>query len=129
MATKTENAKFVTSLPALSRNGADADGAAADWSGVNEVEAICDVGAIAGGGDASFYLQQSDLADFSDAEDIDVLDSIEDIPPEDANIAVVLYARRVASSKKYVRVHHDSTGVVVAGAVLRLGSPKEAPVS
>jgi hypothetical protein len=126
MTNRLANYQAVQSIEPVARAGAGTvSGTEADWTGFNEVVAVCDVGVLAVG--TGFFLEQSDLSDFSAG--VEVLDSVEGLVVADDQQTHLLSARRVASSKKYVRVREVRTGNSLSGATLLLAQPRIAPVN
>ncbi len=129
MGNTTDNQKATLSVEPVARTAGpgEVEGTAVDWSRFNEVVAVCDVGVIAAGETASFFLEEADVDDFSAG--VVELDSLEDLAAAADQSAHLLHAKRVASSKKYVRVRHTYSDAALAGATLVLMQPQEAPVS
>ena len=104
-------------------------GSTVDTQGFGSALLIVNTGAIAGDGDYSLAMQESDTTTDGDFDDVDSGDLIGTIP---ATLeASKVYRQAYIGSKRYLRavITKGSGTSIAAGAVFVLGTPAMAPVA
>lgn len=106
------------------------NGAAVDLAGFDAALIVLNTGAVAGAGDFSAKLQESDASD-SGFADVDVADQLGSFPATLAENSVYRVGYIGSKRKRYVRVVLTKAGgtSIAAGAVAILGNPAIAPVA
>lgn len=116
---------------APSVKSASADGAAVDLSGFDSVLIVVNTGAIAGDGEFTAKLQESDTTTPGDFSDVDAADQLGSFPATLAADAAYRVGYIGSKRKRYVRVVLTKAGgtSIAAGAVAVLGHPAIAPLA
>ena len=116
---------------APSVKSAAADGAVIDLSGFDSALIVLNTGAIAGDGDFSAKLQESDTATPGDFSDVDAADQLGGFPATLAANAAYRVGYIGSKRKRFIRVVLTKAGgtSIAAGAVAVLGHPAIAPLA
>lgn len=104
-------------------------GSAVDLQGYNSATAIINTGAIAGAGNFTATIQESDTTTDGDFSDVAAGDLLGTLPA--ALAADSVYKQGYRGTKRYVRVvlTLNSGTSIAAGALFALGEPALAPVA
>lgn len=116
---------------APSVKNASADGVAVDLSGFDSALIVLNTGAIAGDGEFTAKLQESDTATPADFSDVDAADQLGSFPAVLAADTAYRVGYIGSKRKRFIRVVLIKTGgtSIAAGAVAVLGHPAIAPLA
>jgi hypothetical protein len=108
---------------------ATAKGTAVDLQGFNKASLIVNTGAIAGSGNFTAKLQESDTTTDGDFTDVAAGDQLGSLPA--VLVASTAYKLGYVGNKRYVRavLTLNSGTSIAAGAIFVLGQPYDAPVA